>query len=438
MGATASAQMSKTDIAALYENVKPKLYDSQQKELEEKFKSTDNVAEILDLCNKLLKNPEVPNAEYATCPAFTPAHKSLMCKTLSSTPGLFEKLKNAGPTAKGFTISRAIQTGVMTPHLGVGCTAGDEESWEKYKELYYPVIKGWHGFDPATQSHKSDLDPTKLVQSAEQTELFNKYVASTRVRAARNVSGYSLPAGTNDEDREKVCQLLTAAFANFEGDLAGTFYPLGTLTDAQKDMLLNNGYLFQIPKTTNLLWHAGAARSWPKSRGIFHNANHTALCWVNEEDHCRIISMAKGGNIKDVFDRFCRISAALAKSAEANGTKLMYSEKLGYLGTCPSNLGTGLRASVMVKLTKFNETEHSRKVLEKVCDKFDLQPRGSAGEHSAAVEDKFDVSNKQRIGFTEVQLVQKMIDGCTKVIQYEEALAKGTTTIAQVEAEVSV
>jgi ATP:guanido phosphotransferase, C-terminal catalytic domain len=56
-----------------------------------------------------------------------------------------------------------------------------------------------------------------------------------------------------------------------------------------------------------------------------------------------IISMEKGGNCKSVFTRFCDISAALKKSAEADGTKLMYSEKLGYLGTCASNIGTGLR-----------------------------------------------------------------------------------------------
>merc|ERR1712185_287963 len=94
------------------------------------------------------------------------------------------------------------------------------------------------------------------------------------------------------------------------------------------------------------------------------------------------------------------------------------------MGTCPSNLGTGLRASVMVKLEKFNEDPV---LLEQVCDKFDLQPRGSAGEHSPAVGAKFDVSNKQRIGFSEVQLVQKMIDGVTKVIQFEEMLASGKT-----------
>merc|ERR1711939_214038 len=105
--------------------------------------------------------------------------------------------------------------------------------------------------------------------------------------------------------------------------------------------------------------------------------------------------------------------------------------KLGFLGTCPSNLGTGLRASVMIKLEKLNENVE---LLEKVCASFDLQPRGSAGEHSAAVGGKWDISNKQRIGFSEVQLVQKMIDGVTKLIGFEERLAGGASA-ADIEAD---
>lgn len=60
-----------------------------------------------------------------------------------------------------------------------------------------------------------------------------------------------------------------------------------------------------------------------QDRGIFHNETKTALCWVNEEDHCRIISMETSGNVKSVFTRFAEISAALKAAAEANGTKLM-------------------------------------------------------------------------------------------------------------------
>jgi creatine kinase len=133
-----------------------------------------------------------------------------------------------------------------------------------------------------------------------------------------------------------------------------------------------------------------------------------------------------------VFTRFCALSNAIKACAEANGTKLMWSETLGFMGTCPSNLGTGLRASVMVTLPEFNKllengAHEDKELLEQVCSAFDLQPRGSAGEHSAAVGAKFDVSNKQRLGFSEVELVQKMIDGVSKVIEFEKMLAAGSS-----------
>lgn len=375
---------------------------------------------------------DAPDFKYLTFsepPAFTPAHKSLMAKTL--TPELFEKLKDV-KSSKGYTLSNAIMTGVVTPHLGVGCTAGDEECWELFQELYYPVIKGWHGYDAATQKHPVDLDPSKLVFSEEQNAKFANYVASTRIRAARNISGFSLPTGATAEDRAGVEKVLVQTFAGLSGELAGTYYELGKLTPEQTQFLLDRGFLFQIPTSRNLLTGAGAARSWPDNRGIFHNETQTALAWVNEEDHCRIISMELGGNIPSVFTRFCDLSNAIKASAEANGTKLMWNDTLGFMGTCPSNLGTGLRASVMVKLEQFNklmegDNHEDKELLEQVCAAFDLQPRGSAGEHSAAVGAKFDVSNKQRLGFSEVQLVQKMIDGVSKVIELEELLAAGST-----------
>ena len=83
--------------------------------------------------------------------------------------------------------------------------------------------------------------------------------------------------------------------------------------------------------------------------------NHTALCWVNEEDHARVMAMEDGGNIRSVFARFCALSEAIKKCVVANGSKIMWSKKLGFMGTCPSNLGTGLRASVMVILPEFNK-----------------------------------------------------------------------------------
>ncbi len=96
----------------------------------------------------------------------------------------------------------------------------------------------------------------------------------------------------------------------------------------------------------------------------------------------------------------------------------------------------------MITLPEFNKlmedpSNPNSHLLEQVCSKFDLQPRGSSGEHSAAVGAKFDISNKQRLGFSEVELVQKMIDGVVRVIAVEERLAAGTTP-EEIRAELGV
>jgi creatine kinase len=219
--------------------------------------------------------------KYSEAPKFGDEHKSLMAKHL--TPELFDKLKDV-KTSKGYTLSNAIQTGVMTPHLGVGATAGDEEAWTVFKDLYNPIIKGWHKYDPETQKHVSDLNPENVQMDDATAELFNKYVKSTRIRAARNISGFALPAGATDEERNGVRKVLEAAFGKFEGDLAGKFFDLETMSPEDAENLRSKGFLFQKPKPTNLLTYCGAARSWPKDRGIFHNESQTALAWCNEED----------------------------------------------------------------------------------------------------------------------------------------------------------
>jgi len=354
---------------------------------------------------------------FTEMPPFHAGHKSLMRKVM--TPELFNKYKDV-KSSKGFTFSNAIQCGVLKPHLGVGFTAGDEECFELFKDMIYPIVQGWHKFDPYTQNHSSDLDPLNVTFTRPQQVKFDQYVQSTRIRAARNISGFALPCGATPPERKGVEDVLEQAFAMFDGELKGKYYSLATMSAADEEMLQSNGFLFQKPGPAQLLAVAGAARNWPDNRGIFHNDNKTALAWCNEEDHCRIISMQKGGDVWSVFSRFCQISDTIAAAAKKNGAKLMEHPKLGFLGTCPSNLGTGLRASVMIKIPELNKDPYA---LEEVCDAFDLQPRGSSGEHSPAVGGKWDISNKQRIGLSEVQLVQKMIDGITKLIQIEETLA---------------
>ena len=88
-------------------------------------------------------------------------------------------------------------------------------------------------------------------------------------------------------------------------------------------------------------------RDWPSGRGIFHNVSKTFLVWVNEEDQLRIISMQQGSGIKEVFERLSKAATEIEKIA-----KFSHDEHLGYITSCPTNLGTALRASVHIKLPK--------------------------------------------------------------------------------------
>jgi arginine kinase len=86
-------------------------------------------------------------------------------------------------------------------------------------------------------------------------------------------------------------------------------------------------------------------REWPEARGIFHNNSKTFLVWVNEEDQLRIISMQNGADLAEVFTRLSKACDHIEKVA-----KFAHDDHLGYITSCPTNLGTALRASVHIQL----------------------------------------------------------------------------------------
>ena len=102
--------------------------------------------------------------------------------------------------------------------------------------------------------------------------------------------------------------------------------------------------------------------------------------WINEEDHYRVISMDKTGNMKDVFTRFCDGLSKVEALVKQQGHEFMWNEHLGYIHTCPSNLGTGLRAGVHIKLVKLSEDKRFAGVLKALR----LQKRGTGGVDTAA------------------------------------------------------
>ncbi|XP_078516367.1 creatine kinase B-type [Lissotriton helveticus] len=346
------------------------------------------------------------------------AHNNHMAKVL--TLEMYNKLRDK-ETPSGFTIDDVIQTGVDNPGhpfiMTVGCVLGDEESCEVFKDLLDPVIRDRHGGYKPTDKHKTDLKFENLKGG---DDMDPNYVLSSRVRTGRSIRGFCLPPHCSRGERRAVEKLSIEALASLEGDLAGKYYALKNMTDEEQQQLIDDHFLFDKP-VSPLLLASGMARDWPDGRGIWHNVNKTFLVWINEEDHLRVISMQKGGNMKEVFQRFCTGLTLIEKLVKDKGYQFMWNEHLGYILTCPSNLGTGLRAGVHVKLPNLGKHEKFGEVLKRLR----LQKRGTGGVDTAAVGGVFDVSNADRLGFSEVELVQMVVDGVKLLIEMEKNLEKG-------------
>merc|ERR1711934_811291 len=328
------------------------------------------------------------------------------------TKPLWEKLSQAITPTSGFTLAKAIACAVEFDNQHCGIYAGDWDSYKVFSDVFDPIIQEYHGIS-ADSKHTSDMDVTKIKGNIDGTAP----VHSTRIRVGRSIDGFGLSPGITKDQRLGVENLMKKAFANLTGDLAGTYYPLTGMDEKVRQQLVDDHFLFMSGDAN--LKVAGMERDWPEGRGIFHNKDKTFLLWVNEEDQLRIISMEKGGDVKKVFERLAAGIEAVQKSIEEeSGKKFLLDEKLGYLHSCPTNLGTGMRASVHCDLAGW--TKEGLPALKARCEELKLQPRGTRGESGGQTGITYDISNKHRLGYSEIELVQCMIDGVNTL--YEEDL----------------
>merc|ERR1712119_57630 len=332
------------------------------------------------------------------------------------TQPIWDKLSRAVTKTSGFSLAQAIACAVQFDNQHCGIYAGDWDSYKVFSDVFDPLIQEYHGISPDAV-HTSDMDVNKIQGNIDPTAPVN----STRIRVGRSIDGFGLSPGITKDQRLGVENLMKKAFSNLTGDLAGTYFPLTGMNEGVRQQLVDDHFLF-VSGDPNLKV-AGMERDWPEGRGIFHNKDKTFLTWVNEEDQLRIISMQKGGDVKGVFDRLARGIKAVGDSVKTeSGKEFMLDPKYGYVHSCPTNLGTGMRASVHIDLPGY--TKLGLKVLQARCEELHLQPRGTRGESGGQTGVTYDISNKHRLGYSEVELVQKMIDGVNTLYMEDEALRK--------------
>ncbi|KAL8624982.1 hypothetical protein ACOMHN_039869 [Nucella lapillus] len=332
--------------------------------------------------------------------------KSLLRNNL--TQDVFDELKDK-KTRFGGTLKDCIRSGCKNLDSGVGIYACDPEAYTVFAPVLDKVIKEYHKVD--TLNH-----PEPNFGKAEDLKFGNldpsgKLIVSTRVRVGRSHDSYGFPPVLTKEQRVEMEAKTVKALKTLEGNLKGEYHPLEGMKDDVKKQLTDDHFLFN--DSDRFLKAAGGYNDWPTGRGIYLNKDKTFLTWVNEEDHMRFISMQMGGDLKEVY---LRLVSAIEKMEE----KLSFAKRkgLGYLTFCPSNLGTTLRASVHIRIPKLAALPE----FKQFCDKLHIQARGIHGEHTESVGGVYDISNKRRLGLTELQAIEEMRFGVEEVIKKEKSL----------------
>ena len=231
----------------------------------------------------------------------------------------------------------------------------------------------------------------------------NGVVISTRVRLARNLAGFNFPGTSEVSQLKNICQAVVAA--SLKNKIFGRFkiyqlYP-EQLDEIDKGILLERRLIskeFIQRKEGNVL---------------LLKSNEQASVMVNEEDHLRIQVIKPGFNLEKAYEEIVQIDERLAQELP-----YAFSEKLGHLTSCPSNVGTGMRASVMLHLPglvkdgKIEQVTRSLKSLQ-------LAVRGFWGEGSENVGDFFQISNQVTLGEAEEVTIKHLSETIEDVIEQE-------------------
>merc|ERR1719161_2648672 len=214
----------------------------------------------------------------------------------------------------------------------------------------------------------------------------------------------------------------------FEGD----YYPLvasssylpksGGMRLEDEKMLTDGNFLFQEPDS-KLLLSSGMGRHWPDARGVFLTTKQDTIIWVNEEDHIRIMVNEKNGNLKSAFAQFCKLDSSLQASLVEEGYSYMKNDHLGFIFSCPSNLGAGMRCSVQLKLPLLSADLG----FKQICMSLGLQARLLPESEVLGSDAVYDLSNMAKLGTSEVDLVNSIIAGCSRLVEMEKQLEAGET-----------
>ncbi|MFH1854438.1 MAG: protein arginine kinase [Candidatus Omnitrophota bacterium] len=228
-------------------------------------------------------------------------------------------------------------------------------------------------------------------------------VMSSRIRLARNLSKYPFSHWVSKKEQEDILAIVKEAARTSKKMKNALCLDIGKLDSIDKQFLVERHLMSKEHSMDS------------ESKGLCISDKEVASIMINEEDHLRMQVMKSGFDLRDAW---CIINAM---DDEISSFLLYaYSEDFGYLTACPTNAGTGMRASVMLHLPSLVMTKQIGKVLQAIT-KLSLTARGLYGEGTEASGNFFQISNQVSLGHKEVDIIDNIERIIKQIIGHEQS-----------------
>ncbi len=236
---------------------------------------------------------------------------------------------------------------------------------------------------------QSGLNTLKSAKDCTVNELVKNNVVSSRIRLARNVVGLEFPRNLKVTD-ERVVNLINGAYSAAQGVFEARLLPMNKLDKERKKALIER-HLISLALANNTQ-NGAVIVEGDKKFGI--------SVMLNEEDHIREQCVEEGFNLKGAYERLRAYDERLL-----HALPIAYDAQLGFLTACPTNLGTGMRASCMLFLPALKRAGAIEDTLKTFKSEFGLTIRGVYGEGSDAAYDMYQISNSRTLGVSEGEII---------------------------------
>ncbi|MFK7851577.1 MAG: protein arginine kinase [Akkermansiaceae bacterium] len=227
-------------------------------------------------------------------------------------------------------------------------------------------------------------------------------VITSRIRLARNLRGHSFPGWAKKTERAETMAILRPAVEGLPIMKDAFSREFGDLSSLQKQVLVER----------HLISREHAARTDGSGAVIERRQRFSIM--LNEEDHLRMQSIRPGLKLKEAYEALAILDTELEDQLE-----FAFDAKLGFLTTCPTNLGTGLRASAMLHLPALVISDQIGQVLQAV-NKIGLAVRGLYGEGTESLGNLYQISNQSTLGESEIAIIERLERVIAQVATHEQ------------------